>query len=322
MQALQVVFPGQAELIDIPLPDPQPGEVRVRIEAVTICTQWDLHLAHDSPMYPGHRFHYPYTVGQPGHEGSGVVEALGQGVTEFKLGDRVSLWRDPGHDVQGCYAQFVCRPVHDVIRVPQALTPVATAPVELAMCVACSVLRMKSMDVIRGKRLAVSGLGPAGQIGVQMLLAEGATDVVGIDPHPVRRQLGVQLGASEALTPDEAGERFPARDRAVLDSALDCVGTKRSVEFLMDRVDDVVQLSGVQREDYSYAVRHWLGLRLCGYPPHYRGAAEYAVGLVESGKLDLLPLVSHSLPMGDYARAIDMLESQEANKVCLLPWQS
>lgn len=320
MKALQIVDGSTVEMAEIPIPEPGVGQVRVRVDAVTICTQWDLHLRHNSPMFPGHEFKFPYVVGQPGHEGSGVVDAIGEGVMSLTVGDRVSLWRDPGHDIQGCYAQYLVRPEVEVIKVPAHLSAVATAPVELAMCVACSFLTMLSMGVISGKRTAVSGLGPAGLIAIQMFRAEGACHIIGIDPVQSRRDLALQMGADAVFSPDEAREQLLLRPNAQIDTAIDCVGSKRSIEFLMDRVLDVVSIFGVLREDVSFGFRHFIGLRLCGYPPHHRGAAEYAVALLEQGKLDLLPLISHQLPMADYAHAVDLLERQEATKVCLLPW--
>jgi len=321
MKALQIIGGSEVQVLDIPVPEPGPGEVRLRVDAITICTQWDLHLRQNEPMFVGHQFHYPYTVGQPGHEASGIIDAVGEGVTELPIGARVSVWRDPGHDQTGCYAQYAVRPAHDVILVPAHLPVVATAPVELAMCVACSILRMKSMGVIAGHRIGVTGLGPAGLIAIQMLRAEGASQVIGIDPVASRRALAIQLGADVAYAPDEATAALSERPNPVLDSAIDCVGSRRSVHFLMDRVADTVTLFGVQREDFTFAVRHYIGLRLCGYPPHHRAAAEYAVSLITDGKLDLRPLISHVLPMTDYAHAIDLLERQEATKVCLLPWR-
>src|SRR3954469_5924978 len=107
MKIQQVTAPGSFELLDVAKPIPGPGEVLLRVEAVTTCPQWDLHLRHNEPMFLGHRFHYPYTLGQPGHEATGTIAALGEGVGGLTLGQRVSAWRDSGHGRQGCYAQFV-----------------------------------------------------------------------------------------------------------------------------------------------------------------------------------------------------------------------
>jgi threonine dehydrogenase-like Zn-dependent dehydrogenase len=324
MKTLQVLKGREFAIRDLPIPQPGPGEALLRIEAVTTCPQWDLHLRHDEPMFVGHRFEYPYTPGQPGHEATGTVAALGEGVTDLAVGDRVSAWRDAGQNRPGCYAQYVVHTAENLIRVPAHLPPEATAPVELAMCVASTFLLLKEMNAARGKRFGVMGLGPAGLIAVQMAHAEGAEAVIGFDFHPSRRERAVSLGAEAAYDPrDDLSQRFPTRlqARPTLDCAIDCVGAKASVEYLMDRTADVVALFGVQRENYTFAPHHYGGLRLCGYRGHSRAAAEYAVGLMEQGKLNLAPLVTHHLPLERYAEGIDLLERQEAIKICFWPWK-
>ena len=89
----------------------------------------------------------------------------------------------------------------------------------------------------------------------------------------------------------------------------------------MDHTRDYVALFGVQREEYTFAPRHYGNLRLCGYPGHSREAAEYAVGLIERGALNLAPLVTTQMPLERYGEAIDLLEKQEAIKICFRPWE-
>src|SRR3954454_14828882 len=126
MKTIQVLHGREVAVLDLPVPAPGKGEVLVRVQAVTTCPQWDLHLRHNEPMFIGHRFEYPFTPGQPGHEATGTVAALGEGVTELATGDRVSGWRDAGHRVRGCYAQYPARKVEHLIRVPALLPPEAT----------------------------------------------------------------------------------------------------------------------------------------------------------------------------------------------------
>lgn len=315
MKILQVGEGRDFTIIDIPVPEPGPGEVLMRIEAVTTCPQWDLHLRHNEPMFIGHQFHYPYTMGQPGHEATGEITAIGEGVTSVAVGDKVSAWRDAGHHRLGCYAQYVIHKADNVIRVPSHLPPEALAPLELAMCVGASFLMMKEMNVIAGRRFGVVGLGPAGLIAAQMARAEGANEVIGFDFTEARREQGLKIGLTAAYD-----SREPL-DIPKFDTAIDCVGAKASVEWLMDRTIDVVSLFGVQREPYTFSPRH-NRLRLCGYPGHSRTAAEYAVGLIEAGKLNLAPLVTHHFPLEGYADAVDLLERQEAIKVCFWPWRA
>jgi len=322
MKILQIMAPGQAEVREMPTPAPGPGEVLLKILAVTTCPHWDLHIYGGQPMFPGQDLTYPYSAGQPGHEAAGEIAAVGDGVTSVQVGDRVSAWRDAGHHRPGCYAQYVVHEEANVIRVPADQDPAELAPVELAMCISASFLMLKEMNVIQGRRFGVNGLGPAGLVALQLARAEGAAEVIGFDPLPARRELALRLGADRVVDPlGEEGQPFPRRHQpGCLDCGIDCVGLKATVENLMDLTRDVVALFGVQREDYTYAPRHYGGLRLCGYPGHFRAAAEYAVQQIEAGALDLAPLVTHRLRLEDYAEAVGLLQRQEAIKVCFLPW--
>jgi threonine dehydrogenase-like Zn-dependent dehydrogenase len=308
-------------MLDEPLPEPGPGQVMMRVLGVATCPQWDLHLRHDAPMFAGHEFTYPYTPGQPGHEATGVIVAVGDGVRDFAVGDRVSAWRDQGHDCWGCYAECAVLEADNVIRVPPELSVEATASVELAMCVGATFLLLKAMGGLSGARVGVNGLGPAGLVAAQMACAEGASRVVGFDPAPARRTFAAGWCVEDAHDPaSDLSAVYPARPGApALDVIVDCVGAKRSVEWAMDHARERVALFGVQREDYTYAPRHYGGLSLIGYPGHSRGAAEHAVGLIGAGKLDLAALITHTMPLAEYRRGVDLLERQEAIKVLFVP---
>jgi threonine dehydrogenase-like Zn-dependent dehydrogenase len=320
MKQLQIVAPGQVLWRDAPLPQPGAGQVLVKVLGVTTCPHWDLHLMDGIPMFPGQTLHYPYSPGQPGHEAMGEIVALGEGVAHPALGTRVSAWRDPGHQRPGCYAQYVCLDVGNVIEIPADLDPQDIAPLELAMCVQVSFDQLLHLDAVHGARFGVSGLGPAGLVAVQMARAYGARQVVGIDPLAGRRELALRLGADVVIPPDAAA--FPAgrAGAQALDAAIDCTGLKASIEFLMDRARRAVAIFGVLREDVSFGARHWSGLALLGYGSHNRQAAERALALVVQGRLVLSPLVTHILPFTQYREGVELLRNKQAIKVCFLPW--
>jgi threonine dehydrogenase-like Zn-dependent dehydrogenase len=319
MKILQIVAPGQTEWREAPVPQPGEGQVLVKVEGVTTCPHWDLHLMSGIPMFPWRPQTYPYTPGQPGHEAVGEVVALGPGVSDPVVGTRVSCWRDQGHDRQGCYGEYVVMEAPHVIAVPRDLATEAIAPLELAMCVQVSFDRLAWLDAVPGKRFGVSGLGPAGLVAVQMAKAYGASEVVGIDPLPERRALASQLGADIVMPPED--EAFPAgrTGPSALHASIDCTGLKPAIEFLMERTFHVVTVFGVMREPVEFQPHHWGRLTLMGYGTHYREAAERALKLVTAGSLDLTPLVTHTLPMTRYAEGVELLKNKEAIKVCFLP---
>lgn len=321
MKILQIVAPGEVTWQDAPIPQPPAGEVLVKVAAITTCPHWDLHLMSGEPMFPGVPLPYPYTPGQPGHEMTGEVVALGEGVTTLAVGDRVAAWRDAGARRQGCYAQYVPFQAENLLKLPDAVTAAQVASLELAMCVQVSFNQLAKLDAVQGKRVGIGGLGPAGLVALQMAQAYGARQVVAIDPVPSRRTLALQLGADLALAPDDADWAAEREEAYALDTALDCSGLKVSIEALMARTKEVVAIFGVLREDVAFGWEHWRrGLKLLGYERHNRGAAEQALELIVQGQLDLTPLATHTLPLSRYTEGVELLRSKQAIKVRFLPW--
>lgn len=320
MKILQIMAPGEVAWCDAPIPQPKAGEVLVKVAAITTCPHWDLHLMSGEPMFPGVPLPYPYTPGQPGHEMAGEVVALGADVTELAVGDRVAAWCDGGARRQGCYAQYVPALAENLLKVPADLSLEAVTSLELAMCVQVSFDQLQRLDAVQGKRVGVSGLGPAGLIAVQMARAYGAAQVTAIDPLPERRALAVDLRADAALAPDDSQWLTGNSDPFKLDTAVDCTGLKVAVEFLMQQTQAVVALFGVLRDEVTFGWPHWRrGLKLLGYERHNRAAAERALQLIQQGKLDLTPLATHTLPLTRYAEGVDLLRTKAAIKVRFLP---
>lgn len=322
MKILQIIEPGRAEWKEAPVPEPGEGEVLVKVEAVNTCPHWDLHLMSGEPMFPGVPLQYPYTPGQPGHEAMGEVVAVGLGISAALMGARVAVWRDSGHDHQGCYARYVPVAVENLLEIPADIPSEKVTSLELAMCLQVSFDQLVKVDAVEGKRFGVSGLGPAGLIAVQMARAHGAKVVVAFDPLPERRGLAAQLGADAVFAPDD--ESFPPgrRSDAALDAAVDCTGLKVSIEYLMARTRQAVAIFGVLRETVDFKAEYWAsGFTLMGYEPHNRSAADRALRLILNDRLDLVPLATHTLPFTRYAEGVDLLRSKEALKIRFLPWK-
>ena len=322
MKALQYQSPGNPTIIETPEPIPGPGEVKVKIDAVATCPHWDIHLMRGEQMLPGIPLDYPYPAGQPGHEATGVVVEIGDGVTSLKPGNRVAAWRDPGQDRPGSYAQYNIFLEDNLLAIPESLPVEGIASLELAMCVQVSFDKLVLNDLIRHKRVAISGLGPAGLVAAQMARAYGAESVVGIEPDEGRRDILNSLGFSETYAPDNPEmSNLTRRSDNCFDTSVDCTGLKPSIEYLMDRTNSAVTIFGVLREELVFGPKHWFGLSLIGYDSHNREAARRALYLIESGNLDLAPLITTSLPISAYLQGIEMLENKEAVKILYLPWE-
>jgi threonine dehydrogenase-like Zn-dependent dehydrogenase len=189
------------------------------------------------------------------------------------------------------------------------------------MCVQGSFDQLLRLDGIDGKRIAVSGLGPAGLIAVQMARAYGAREVIGIDPLHERRELANNLGTEQVLSPDEASLPASRLIENSFDSALDTTGLKKSIEKLMQGTNGAVAIFGVLREQVMFGPDQWWGgFALLGYGSHERSQAEKALQLIKDGSLDLSLLVTHKLPLTRYAEGIDLLRRQKAIKILFDPW--
>jgi len=321
MKILQILAPGEVVWREAPIPQPEAGEVLVKVAAITTCPHWDLHLMSGEPMFPGVPLPYPYTPGQPGHEMTGEVAAVGPGVTGFAVGERVAAWRDAGARRQGCYAQYVAFQAENLLPIPAHVAPEQVASLELAMCVQVSFDQLQRLAAVQGKRFGVNGLGPAGLVAVQMARAYGAAQVIAVDPLPDRRNLALQLGADLAVAPDDDYWTTAPATPFALDAALDCTGLAVAIQPLLARTQGVVALFGVLREEVRFGWEHWRrGFQLLGYERHNRPAAEQALRLIEQGQLDLSPLATHSLPLHRYAEGVELLRAKQAIKVRFLPW--
>lgn len=316
MKAVQILSPGKAGVVDIPMPEPGPQDVLVEVKSVTTCPQWDLHLYEGVPMFLGGSINYPYTVGQPGHEMAGVVAAVGDEVKQFVAGERVVAWRDQGHLRQGCYAEFVlCNP-ENLLKLPADADFAAFASLELAMCVGASFLDLKKCTSLKGKRFGVGGLGGSGLIAAQFAKAEGMAEVIGFEINADRGEQALKLGVDQVVNPLEQSPE--ALGGSFVDISLDCVGAKAAAEFLMGVTSEITAIFGVQREPYVYPAG-FRKLKLFGYPGHSREAAEYALAYILDGKLDLTRLTGAHLSLDEYERGVRMLQDQSVVKVCFHP---
>lgn len=235
-------------LEEVEMPPLEPGEVIVRLRAATLCATDVKKYRGTNPLYDGVLRDYgPYVLG---HEGSGEVVEVGEGVTSVKPGDRIAvqpiincgecfycrndmpnlcprmlgvggsagdfrecvqLFRDKG--VGGCFAEYLKVPERCVIRVPQHIGYDEASMLEPVADVVHSVDVAGTGSPLR-KRVAVVGLGPMGLLHVMVARAYGADFVIGIDPIEERRKLAEESGANVVLDPLRKDPVSAVRDRA------------------------------------------------------------------------------------------------------------
>jgi propanol-preferring alcohol dehydrogenase len=201
---------GPLVAADRPVPDPGPGEIRVRVSACGVC-RTDLHLA-EGDLAP----HRPATV--PGHEIVGTVDALGPGCRRFAVGQRAgiawlrhtcghcrwcrrgreNLCTDPrftGWDADGGYAEWTVVDEAYAYELPAGFDDEHAAPLLCAGIIGYRALRRA--EVPPGGRLGIYGFGASAHLAAQVALAEGATVHVQTRSEAARRH-ALDLGAHSA----------------------------------------------------------------------------------------------------------------------------
>jgi propanol-preferring alcohol dehydrogenase len=211
-------FTKTLEIAERPKPVPGPGEVLVKVETAGLC-HTDIHAAHgDWPVKPT----LPLI---PGHEGVGIVEQVGPGVTTPRVGDRVAMpwlgaacgtcefcvdgWEtlceaqvNTGYGVDGSYAEYATANAAYVAQVPDAVDPLDAS---VLTCAGVTTYKAVKLAGARpGSLVAVFGIGGLGHLAVQYAKISGAT-VVAVDINDEKLALATELGADHvvnALTED------------------------------------------------------------------------------------------------------------------------
>ena len=324
MKVLQLTGKEQFEFISMPVPEPEEREVRIKRLGIVTCNAYDLNIYQGKP-YPNINgtLTFPYSPGGPGHEWVGMVDKLGSGVTQLAIGDWVSL---PGGRGQGRgmypmgYAPYsVCHETR-LIKVPVGMDVAKLAPFEMATCMAANIIDLKAIKAIAGKRVAVMGLGPAGLIGAQMLRAEGAVEVIGMDIVLGRREYAVSSGLVDwSIDPlGDDGKSLPYRPSTPVDTGVDCAGRPAAIEYLMEHTKDIVSFFAVQLGPFEFkggSMERHEGLHLRRHPGRNFDCGEYTKKVISEGKIDLSLVVSHQMRLPEYDQAMDLIKSHQALKV-------
>jgi len=220
MKAARVPEAGaDFEIVDLPVPDPAANEVRVRVEACGICHS-DAFVKEGT--FPG--LDYPRV---PGHEVAGVVDAVGDDVSQWSEGERVGVGWHGGHcftceacregdfvncengqitgiSFDGGYAEYMTAPAEAVAKMPDDLAAEDAAPLLCAGITTYNALR--NQDIRPDDHVAVQGIGGLGHLGVQYAAAMGC-EVTALSTSADKEDLAMDLGAShfiDASTTDAA----------------------------------------------------------------------------------------------------------------------
>ncbi|SCW54313.1 L-iditol 2-dehydrogenase [Rhizobium mongolense subsp. loessense] len=324
MKAVRLEATGRLAVSQMEKPVPGPGEMLVKVEACGICGT-DRHLfLGEFPSEP------PVTLG---HEFVGIIEAVGQGVSAFRPGmrvtgdpniacgrcpecqrGRVNLCRNLqaiGIHRDGGFAEYVCMPEQQAFELPQSL-----APLHGAFCepLACCLHGVDLAKISAGASVAVLGGGVIGLLVVQLARLAGATRVVLVTRNADKRRLAENLGATATADPS-AGDvvDLVTADQGLLpggaDVVIECAGVAETMEQapLLARRGGTVVILGVMPQGARISVQPFdllfreIKLVNSFLNPFTHGRA---ADLIASGVIRVEPLISRRIGLDNAPEAI------------------
>lgn len=332
--------PGHIELVDLDTPAPGPGEVQIAIQAAGICGT-DIHIRHDTfPYVP------PVVLG---HEFSGRISALGDGVDDLQIGDRVMAEttavvcgvcpycqagqtnncpkrRAYGIHVNGGFAEHVSvrRPaVHDL---PPEVDFVAGAMTEpLAVCVHALIERAR---VVAGQVVLILGPGPIGLLAAMVAKAHGANVIVaGVAGDASRLALASSLGVDATVKVDQVDLQEALTPwctaKGGVDITVEASGAPPSVPaaFQCTRKGGTVVQLGLFEGPFTidFAQIAFRELAIVGSFAHTWTSFDTALDLMARKIIDIQPLVSGVIALSEWEDAFGRAERGDGVKMLLTP---
>ena len=288
MRAAILTEPGQFIVDEKQVPEPGWGEILVRTSVCGVCTG-------DVDVYLGRieGLEYPRFLG---HEVSGTVVSVGGGVDSVSEGDRVVLYAEG----KG-YAEYIVVPAAWAVRLRDE-TPFHLA---LGEPIACSVNGVRKTDPKLNDSVCIVGCGFMGLIMLQVFRARGAGDIIVVDRRESALQLASSLGATHVIDSgevDAAALVLEMTGGRGVDIGVEAAGRQQTLD-LASRVVRMegklvvfgFHLGGLRRVDWA----HWNWMAFQIVNGHSRSPSVYVdgmrdgIGLLESGRLDMRPLVTH-----------------------------
>jgi threonine dehydrogenase-like Zn-dependent dehydrogenase len=325
---------GVVELEEVPEPVVErDDDVIIEVEACGICGT-DLQILN---VPPGH----PADAGVVmGHEFIGRVRATGSSVTGLRKGQRVTVDPDPKCGICGpCRAgrPASCENVRALgILRDGALAPLVSAPADavfplsdrpptaiaaLIEPLACVVNGVNKANPRPGESAVIFGAGAIGCLFLAMFKAAGASPVIVVEPQDARGAVARAVGADAVVRPDELDERRRALLPAGADIVVDAVGSQFGAAVEHAALGGRIVLFGQNQTARPPIHQYTITERSLTVLGSYVTAFTFptAIRLVESGALNLEPIVTNVLPLDRLGEGLDLLRSGTATKVVVTP---
>ena len=328
--------PGKITFREIPVPEPGPDQVLVKIKKIGICGS-DIHVFHGSHPYTS----YPVTQG---HEVSGRIEAVGEYVRDLKAGQKVTIepqvfcgrchpclhgkynlcenLKVMGFQTTGTASEYFAVDASKVTPIPDTMSFSEGAMIEP---LAVTVHAAKRFPELKGAKAAVLGCGPIGILLVQSLKALGAAEVLATDISDKRLDLAKSVGAdyvvntmkedyAEALTasfgPDKADVVFECAGSDITMNQAIQYGRKGSTIILVAVFGKTAHVDLAKLNDSELDLNTSMMYRHEDYVD--------AIRFVEEGRIQLKPLMSAKFAFEDYQKAYEYIDANRETTMKVL----
>lgn len=340
MKAWVLGDPEELTLTQKAIPAPGKAEALVRIDAVAICAT-DLEiLKYGTPalIEGGAPFNKNYT---PGHEYMGTIAALGPGVDEFEIGDRVTVeihagcgqckrcrmgmytschnygknygdvdkgHRANGFTTDGGFAQYAVNNINTMIRVPDDMSDEEAT---LVVTAGTSMYGLTELGgLVAGESVVVIGPGPIGLLAVAVAKALGASPVILVGTRENRNEIGRKLGADHVINArtEDVVERVIELTGKGADYVVDCAGNETTTNqaVKMTNRGGRICLAAFPKEPVKFDLGYLAvnNIYLYGIRGEGRSATHRAMAFMAEKRFDASLVHTHTFPMEDLPTAL------------------
>jgi threonine 3-dehydrogenase len=327
------------ELRAVPDPVPAAEEVVIRVRSTSLCGT-DSHIYKWDDWARG-RIRPPRILG---HEMYGEVVTLGKNVTSLRVGDLIAAeshvtcgkcfqcltgnghvcknYTILGIDRDGSFADYVSLPEQVCWKTSPEIPP------ELACLqepLGNSVHTVLTEDVT-GHTLLITGCGPTGLFAIAVARTAGAATIIATDVSEYRLELARKVGAAKAFNPLKEDARLiqDLTDGEGVDAALEMSGHPSAVHLCFKYVKNAgrVALFGIPSKEVGIDLASeviFKGLRVYGITGRRIFDTWYRLGGLFRAGLDIRPILTHTLPLEQFQRGFELIETGQCGKVVLLP---
>lgn len=292
MRAAILTGDHTSDVCDVATPRLGPTEARVRVEGTGVC-------ASSLPLWEGRTwFSYPLSPGAPGHEGWGVVDAVGDDVANITPGTRVAMISSHA------FAEYDVCDASSLVPLPETLHgPFPGEPL------ACAVNVMRRVEIPRGSWVGVVGIGFLGAV-ITQLAAQAGAHVIAISRRQFALDLAERFGA-QVMLPFDSPQAVHSAVRQIagekmLGCVIEAVGTQEALDLAssLTGVRGKLVIAGHHqdgRRTVDLQQWNWNGIDVIN--PHERDVARYVDGmraaaqLVADGVVDISRLLSDPFPL-------------------------